>query len=128
MNGKTELQFLLIKFLSLSSSCKKAADLLERGLFIFAHLLAERHLELGHFEMLRMATTLVHADVENERREFRRRRCDRRFQIINVNIINGRLMARGQRNAELEILREAMAESNRVRVAAQKRPKRQREI
>ena len=52
----------------------------------------------------------------------------RRFQIVNLNIMNGRLMARVRRNAELEILREAMAESNRVRIAAQICLKRQREV
>ena len=97
-------------------------------LFVFAHLLAERHLELGRSEMMRMVTALAHADVKNERREFRRRRCDRRFQIVNVDIMNGRLMARVRGNAELEILRQAMAESNRVRVDAQIRLKRQREV
>ena len=37
--------------------------MLEAEHFVFAHLLAERHLELVHFEMLRMAPALAHADV-----------------------------------------------------------------
>ena len=36
--------------------------------FCFAHLLAERHLELGRSEMVRMTIALAHANVFNERK------------------------------------------------------------